>query len=247
MRIAVISDIHSNVFALKAVMIDIGKRSVDVTVNLGDILFGPIAPKATFDLLMENECISIRGNQDRQIYDATALEIESNPTIQFIVDDLGDRPLRWMRGLPSDYQLDSDVYLCHGTPGNDLVYLLENVDSGVAQLRKDKDIILLLNGQSSEVILCGHTHTARAVRTSTEQLIVNPGSVGLPAYTDEEPVVHSMQSFSPHAMYAIVERSQHGWSIQHCKIPYQYNRAVKEAHLRNRSDWAHFLRTGRGL
>ncbi|WP_427982779.1 metallophosphoesterase family protein [Agarivorans sp.] len=45
MRIAVLSDIHSNVFALSAVLSDVSKRGVDVTVNLGDILYGPIARK----------------------------------------------------------------------------------------------------------------------------------------------------------------------------------------------------------
>lgn len=45
--IAAISDIHSNVFALEAVLADIKQRGADQIVNLGDILYGPIAPQAT--------------------------------------------------------------------------------------------------------------------------------------------------------------------------------------------------------
>lgn len=247
MRIAVLSDIHSNVFALESVIADIRQRGADVTVNLGDILYGPIAPRATYDLLMENNFLTVRGNQDRQIYEATPSEIESNPTMQFIISDLGQEPLDWMKGLPFDYQLTDSVYLCHGTPDNDLIYLLESVDSGLAQLRPDREIIELLNGQSSDVVLCGHTHTARSVHISSNQLVVNPGSVGLPAYTDEEPLIHSMQSFSQHASYAILEDCNHGWTVQHIKVAYDYRSAANQAQQRNRRDWVHFLTTGRGL
>ena len=88
--IAAISDIHSNVFALEAVLADIKARSVDQIVNLGDILYGPIAPQATYDLLMahQDEIITIRGNQDRQIYAATMTEMANNATLNFIIEDL---------------------------------------------------------------------------------------------------------------------------------------------------------------
>ena len=97
MRIATLSDIHSNVFALEAVIYDAKKHGVELMLNLGDILYGPIAPKATFDLLREHKFVTIRGNQDRQIYEATQKEIDSNPTMQFILNDLGQAPLDWMR------------------------------------------------------------------------------------------------------------------------------------------------------
>ena len=97
--IAAISDIHSNVFALQAVLADIKKRGVDQIVNLGDILYGPIAPKATYELLMahRNEIITICGNQDRQIYEATESEIANNPTMDFIVKDLPKDAIEWMQ------------------------------------------------------------------------------------------------------------------------------------------------------
>lgn len=247
MKIAVLSDIHSNVFALQAVIRDADNRGADTMLNLGDILYGPIAPRATYDLLMERELITIRGNQDRQIFDATSSEIESNPTLQFILNDLGDQPLNWMKSLPFDLQLTEEFYLCHGTPANDLIYLLENVESGLARLRSDAEILEQLHGQLSKVILCGHTHTARAVQTSSNQLIINPGSVGLPAYTDDEPVPHSMESYSPHASYAIVERGDNGWIAQHIKVPYDYELAASKALQENRPDWACFLSTGRRL
>ncbi len=242
MRLAVLSDIHSNVFALEAVISDAKKHSIDVMVNLGDVLYGPIAPRATFDLLMKHEFVTICGNQDRQIYEATN---DENPTMQFILKDLGGKPVEWMKSLPFDKQLNDDVYLCHGTPVNDLTYLLEDIKRGYASLRSDSEIIKLLNGQHSKLICCGHTHTPRTVNLSTGQLIVNPGSVGLQAYTDDEPVVHSMENFCSHSSYSIIEKSSHGWVVQHIKVPYDVDLAVNECKKRNRLDWVHFLTTGR--
>jgi len=247
MKFAVLSDIHSNVFALEAVIADAKEHSVDFMVNLGDILYGPIAPRATYDLLMQHEIVTICGNQDRQIFEATAEEINSNPTMKFILDDLGEAPLEWMKSLPFDMQLHNDVYLCHGTPDNDLIYLLENVELGYACLRSDNEIIALLNGQNSQLICCGHTHTPRTVSLSTGQLVINPGSVGLQAYTDDEPVVHSMENFSSLASYSIIEKTVNDWNIKHVKVPYDVKQAVTECEKRDRKDWVHFLTTGRRM
>jgi len=245
MKFAILSDIHSNVYALEAVINDAKRRGCDTLVNLGDILYGPIRPRDTYDLLLENDFLTISGNQDRQIYESTVHEIESSPTMQFILSDLGSEPLEWMRSLPFDMQVTSELYLCHGTPTNDLVYLLENVSTGVALLRSDDEIVELLGDQSSNLICCGHTHTPRLVRLSSGISILNPGSVGLQAYTDEEPVDHSIENYTDKASYAIAEIHEGEWLIEHLRIPYAVQAAVEDCLARGRKDWAHFLQTGR--
>ncbi len=247
MKIALLSDIHSNVYALDAVIKSAKKQSVDLMANLGDILYGPIAPKSTYELLMEHEFVTISGNQDRDIYDATAEQIDANPTLQFILNDLGSEPIDWMKSLPFDKQLNDDVYFCHGTPTSDLIYLLEEVSEGYPQVRPEKEIVSLLEGQSTSLICCGHTHMPRAITLSSGQTIVNPGSVGLPAYKDDEPIAHSMENFSNHASYSIVEKVKDQWQVQHIKVPYDFERAANDCKKRNRNDWAHFLTTGRKL
>lgn len=244
-KIAAISDIHSNVYALDAVLSDIKSRGVDVVVNLGDILYGPIAPRATYDRLMEHDFVTIRGNQDRQIYEATEMEIQQNPTLQFIIDDLGKEPFEWMQNLPFSVQLTDEVFLCHGTPHSDLIYLLENVESGKPVVRSEDEILSLLKGQSSDVVICGHTHIPRSVTLNNGQLIVNTGSVGLPAYKDDEPGVHSMENYSPHATYVILEQQLSGWTVNTIRVAYNFSQAVEDAKKRNRIDWAWYLSTGR--
>jgi predicted phosphodiesterase len=51
MKFAIISDIHSNAYALQAVLDDISTRGANHIVNLGDTLYGPLAPRATYNLL----------------------------------------------------------------------------------------------------------------------------------------------------------------------------------------------------
>jgi len=83
MKYAILSDIHSNVYALDAVIDDALQRGCDTLVNLGDILYGPIRPRATFELLSQHSFVTISGNQDRQIYEADDTEIQTQPCNSF--------------------------------------------------------------------------------------------------------------------------------------------------------------------
>lgn len=251
--IAAISDIHSNVFALEAVLADIKHRDIDQVINLGDILYGPIASKATYELLTkyQGDIITIRGNQDRQIYEATTVEMKDNSTLTFVIKDLPEMAIRWMQNLPFDYNLNEDIYLCHGSPADNMVYLLENIETGQPTLRNNADILALLNGIDSPVIVCGHTHIPRTVMLSTGQIVINTGSVGYPAYKDDSPIVHKMQTYLPHANYALIKcvENKQGkqWQTEHIRVPYDYEAAAKLALANGREDWAFALRTGRVL
>src|SRR5215831_10660401 len=108
-RIAIISDIHGNIYALEAVLADIRARGIGEIVNLGDHVHGPIEPAATADLLMRTGMRAIRGNQDRVVPQST-------------LDVLAPRHIEWLRSLPATLQID-DALLCHGTPSSDETYL----------------------------------------------------------------------------------------------------------------------------
>ncbi|WP_330960210.1 metallophosphoesterase family protein [Photobacterium sp. 53610] len=245
-KYAILSDIHSNVFALDAVVEDAIWKGATRLVNLGDILYGPIAPRATYERLQTLNALTISGNQDRQIYQSTKDEVALNPTLQFILEDLGDAPLQWMRQLPSDVLITDDIYACHGTPDNDLMYLLEDVNSGHPQVKRDAEILACLNEVHAPIILCGHTHLPRNVRLSSGQTVVNPGSVGLQAYQDEWPLPHAMQNYTPQASYVLIEEGIQGqWDISFHRVDYDVQSAVQAAKSNGREDWAHYLKTGR--
>jgi putative phosphoesterase len=241
-RIAIIADIHANVWALNAVLSDIRRERVDVLVNLGDVLYGPLAPLATFERLQsEKVVLTVRGNQDRQIYDGSF----NSSTLNFVIQDLGEEAISWLKGLPETAVFEDEIFLCHGTPSSDETYLLEDVSSGRAVLKPEEEIVRLVGGVRYPVILCGHSHLPRLVSLAGGQIILNPGSVGLPAYSDELPVPHVMETYSPHASYAILTRTATGWDVAFQKVAYDFERASQVATERGREDWAKSIATGR--
>ncbi|OOR22113.1 metallophosphatase family protein [Bacillus mycoides] len=60
-KIVIISDIYGNSHALKAVLKDISRRKVEMIINLGDSVYGPLDPLGTIEILMSNEMIHIKG------------------------------------------------------------------------------------------------------------------------------------------------------------------------------------------
>jgi len=247
MRIAIISDIHANVLALQAVFADMQSYGIDQIVNAGDILYGPLWPSQTYEFLQKYSAITIKGNQDREIYEATSDDLNKRPILRYTVNDLEDKAIEWLKSLP-ETKTEGDLFICHGTPENDLAYLLEDVSSGAPFLRNDSVILSLLDSCNSRVIVCGHTHIPRMVRLSTGQIIVNPGSVGLQAYIDDFPVKHRMQTYSPDASYAIIENNKNDWTVLFRRVAYDHAAAAKHARqLGNNSSeiWASWLETGR--
>lgn len=245
MKLAVFADIHANIWALEAVLADAKQRGVTVFLNLGDVLYGPLRPRETYERLMQERfAATVQGNQDRQICEATASEWSANPTLAYVVSDLGREPVKWLEELAPTARLGDGIFLCHGTPASDTTYLLEDVDSGRPVVRSAASILALLGDVTESVVLCGHTHIPRLVELPDGRIVVNPGSVGLPAYADESPVRHAMETYSPHASYAVVERSERSWGVSFYRVPYDYEQAARAAESQGREDWARALRTG---
>ncbi len=245
-RLAILADIHANVWALDAVLAHAKSRGIDRFVNLGDSLYGPLKPHATYERLMrESVLITIQGNQDRLIYEASEREVNSIRTLAYVIRDLGDEPIHWLSELPRTAVFEEDIFLCHGTPGSDSNYLLEDVMEGLPEVRSEGAIRELLQGVRQPVVLCGHTHIPRVVELSHGQVIVNPGSVGVPAYDDVDPVRYRMQTFSPHACYAILEKNAAGWNVSLERVAYNYMAAAEFARMMGRDDWAQGIATGR--
>jgi putative phosphoesterase len=242
MKLAILSDIHGNVLALEAVIADAKAQGITGFVNLGDIFYGPLWPRETFDLLERLEVVAtVRGNQDRDLFE----DHVTSRTCTRTRDALGPSVIAWLRALPATVSIE-DVLLCHGTPASDSVYLLERVDAGGAVLREGTEIDELLHGTTESVVLCGHTHLQRCVRTPAGRLVVNPGSVGLPAYSDSEPHLHVMEAGSPDASYAILERVGSCFIVRYMRVPYRADLAAARAQAEGRTDWAAWLASGRG-
>ena len=241
-QVAVLSDIHGNSWALEAVLEDMAKYQIDTILNLGDILYGPLDPAGTYELLHQIDQVAVQGNQDRIMIEGNEPD---NPTLDFVLKSLDHEAMDWLRHLPQTATVDDQLFLCHGTPEDDSVYLVEYIESGFPVIRSDEALKVFISGIDAAVILCGHSHMRQWIRLSDGRFILNPGSVGLPAYDDEHPAYHKMQSGSPFASYAILTMDDGQPSIEWKLIPYDWQAAVRAARRNNREDWAEWLETGR--
>ncbi|MBA4178037.1 MAG: YfcE family phosphodiesterase [Leptothrix sp. (in: Bacteria)] len=249
MRIAVVSDIHGNLPALEAVLDEMAQAQLDLTVNLGDIVSGPLWPRETTARLRALGWPTIRGNHERQLLAAATERMA--PADAFARARLDDDDLQWLAGLPATLDLGGGVWCCHGTPWNDLQYFLETAMPGLGRhgsrgvrAATANEVTDRLGTLAAPLVLCGHTHMPRALQCGPT-LVVNPGSVGLPAFDDNHLHPHHMETGSPHARWAIVERGPRGWQVQQRLTAYDWEAAAQRAESNGRGDWADALRTGR--
>lgn len=229
MRIALVSDIHGNLPALEAVWAEIRAAAPDVVVNLGDIASGPLWPRETVQWLVQRErdaappWVMVRGNHERQVLAADVGAMGASDA--FAARALGAAERAWLAALPPTRWLAPDVFLCHGTPASDVQYFLETTEPGwrrggfpgvraatPAEARQRADGPPpgdpgARRALQASLVACGHTHMPRLLALAEGPLVVNPGSVGLPAFDDAHGHPHVIESGTPHARWALVERT----------------------------------------
>lgn len=181
MTLAIISDIHSNLEALSAVLDDIRRRSVDEIVCLGDIVgYGP-DPHECLATVRALNCPIILGNHDVAAFDQS-LRATFSPlarrAIEWTAPLLAEEELKFLQSLPYTIQRHGQTFV-HAAPlsPEEFEYILDDVDAS-------------RNFPAFSTPLCfiGHTHqpdifcedlSARRVK-SGKRFIVNAGSVGQP-------------------------------------------------------------------
>ncbi len=240
MRVAVLSDIHGNLPALEAVLLDIERQRVDRVVNLGDLCSGPLWPCETADRLIALGWPTIRGNHERQLLEMPLDRMEASD--RFAAAALRAGQLDWMAALPEALQID-EMLLVHGSPRSDVECLLETVTVAGMRPATADEVGERLGDAAASLALCGHTHLQRMMTLADGRMVVNPGSVGLPAYRDDRPFPHRAESGSPHARYAILTRGS-GWRVAFRQVAYDWEAAALRAEADDRADWARALRTG---
>lgn len=242
MRLAVIADMHGNLPALEAVLADIKRHGIDRIVNLGDCVSGPLWPRETCALLMASGMPTIRGNHDRWV--ATLAPADMGPSDRYTFGELDDAQRRWLRDLPPIMRVDPGVVAFHGCPDDDNRYLLEDIDKGRLVAVAPGTIAQRLGPIEAALVLCGHSHQQHMVQLPDGPLILNPGSVGCPAYRDPDGVAHVSEAGSPHARYALVTRDDGGMTIDLLALDYDHASAARRAAANDNPGWAHALETG---
>ncbi len=236
--LAVIADSHGNRWSLEAVLQDIDRRGIQQIVNLGDHLTGPLDPAGTADLLIARKMVHICGNDDRDLF---LPQEERSLSQNYTCSQLTPAHFAWLSSLPDTAIVADELFVCHGDLF-DAPYLLEEVTPSGVFLRNPSAIATSVAKIPQPVILSGHSHVPRTVSLPQGKLLINPGSVGMPAYSME---TYGMESGSPHARYVLLHQTQHGWQVEHIQVPYAWEQAAQTARDNRRADWAQWLTTGR--
>lgn len=249
LRWAVLSDIHGNLPALEAVVAELSAEGITQVVQLGDALSGPLWPAETADRLMALDWPAIAGNHERQLL--TLPRERQGLSDAFAAERLNEGQRSWLRNQPPTRWLSPEIFCCHGTPGSDLVYFLETVVPGCGidgsngiRPATAAELCDRLGTVRAPVVLCGHTHVPRIAMVDV-CLLLNPGSVGLPAFDDDHLHPHRVENGSPLARWAVVEPGAQGWRASLRATPYDHEQAARQAERNGRGDWADALCTGR--
>lgn len=260
MRLAAIADIHGNVLALNAVLVDIARRGADLTIDLGDCVSGPLWPAETYARLHALQLPTVRGNHDRLLVKLArtmgASEANASTALSAAEQASGSwweklarvemaaSACRALAALPAVLRPLPGVLAFHGTPSDDQAYLFEDVVDGTLRLAEEATIACRLGVGMPPLVLCAHSHQPRVV-TLGATLIVNPGSVGCPAYSDPTSPAHVSETGAPHARYALLDDANGTWTVDLIAVAYDWARAAERAHANGRPEWALAVMTGR--
>lgn len=223
--IAVISDIHGNLWALEAVLAELDRRGVGQVVVGGDLALGGPRPAECVALIRRRGYPVIRGNTDEWITGAPRAVTDG---ITWCAARLAEDDRRFLAGLPFLWRQQRD--------GGDLVVVHATPWSIGDVVRADAPAPLVARvfaEASASAVVFGHVHTA-FVRETPAGLLVNSGSVGLPFDGDWR------------ASFALLEPAWRGWAASIHRIRYDRDAALAAARASDNPEagrWARRVET----
>ncbi len=241
---AVISDIHGNALALNAVLDDIASKNIDQIINLGDCFYGPLMPAKTAEILLKTPMLTISGNKDRNVLESLDALSDDN-IMEFVKSNLSVESINFLKNLPGTLIIDDLIFACHGTPESDNDYLTENITKEGVFVYHDDVLTEKLKNINQKIVLCGHSHVSRMIYLSNGKIVINPGSVGLPAYLANAKHRFVMESMSPHAKYAIIKINDDDIQVEQVNCTYNWHQASALAKQNGKADWAEWLLKGK--
>lgn len=213
MKIAVISDIHANIYALINILEDIDSEKVDTIICLGDLVgYGP-HPNETISMIRRRNILCIKGNYDNAVTDnefSYIRETEINRfSLPWTIEELRVENMSYLKGLPSSLTLkvgNKNILFVHGSPSriNEYLFVDENNTEEY------------LNSINEDVLVCAHTHLP-AIKEIKNKIYINTGSVGKPKIG------------RPNSTYCIIEiDNEYNVTTQFKEISYEVKKIIKD-------------------
>ncbi|MBU3057071.1 metallophosphoesterase family protein [Pseudomonas indica] len=180
MKVALVSDLHANIHALRAVLDDLNKEGVERILVAGDIVGYYYWPREVIELLMSDDRFQcIRGNHEHILQEVlsdkdAALRYRRKYGSGYEVcrNQLSEIQIDWLLSLPEEIHVSIggvQFHVGHGALGSNDEYLYPDAPLGA----------LLDNYSDAEFTVFGHTHYP-FLHTYEGRYLLNPGSVGQP-------------------------------------------------------------------
>ena len=218
MKIAVMSDIHGNIYALMKTLEDIDEQRVDKIICLGDLVgYGP-HPNEVIALIKRREIPCIKGNYDASVVDGDFTFIRNTAINSFALpwtcEEVRVSNKYYLDSLPTSLKYTFNgvnILFTHGSPNAINEYLFEDAEN-------TKKVMTEYEG---DVLVCAHTHIPY-IKKFNDKLIVNIGSVGKPKIG------------RPNITYAILDINNLGKvDVTIRELKYEYKRIMKDCTMLN--------------
>lgn len=237
MRIALISDVHSNLPALEAVVADAREIYATTFICAGDVVgFGPHS-KECVDQVRGLCQVTTSGNHDRAM--GWKEDSRCHPALAGIAasaeayarEQLFAQDIQWLAGMGHEaglYISGKELFIVHGSPGDPLY-------TGITNETDPERLRLAFSTIDCDYAVLGHTHQQMTLRDVVPGVtLVNPGTVGFPLDGD------------PRAAYTLLDLDD--GSIYPRRVPYDVESTIKDLRYLSPTDretLCHIYRTGR--
>ena len=233
MRVAVLSDIHSNYYAFKACYEDAIKCGAEMFIFLGDYVSDLSEPQRTMDLVYEIQSkyptVCLRGNREGYMLDCESgrsrfVHGSKSGSLLFTYEHLRKKDMEFIRGLRISDTIEIEgvrIEIAHAAMDNDRFYF-DNNDGHTADIFPQ---------MKCDYLLTGHSHK-QYIQQNAGRTIINPGSVGIP------------QDGTRNPQYALLDVADGTVSCEFREVPYDMTDAIHSQFASGLVDYAKYWAIG---
>lgn len=233
MRVAVLSDIHSNYHAFKACYEDAVRYGAEKFIFLGDYVSDLSEPQKTMDLVYEIQSqyptVCLRGNREEYMLDCKSgtssfSRGSKSGSLLFTYEHLRKKDFNFFRELKISDTVVIDsvrIEIAHASMDNDRYYFDSN-DGHTAEIFPQ---------MKCDYLLTGHSHK-QYIQRNAGKTIINPGSVGIPQDGTRSP------------KYALLDIVNGSISCQFREVPYDMTDAIHSQFASGLVDYAKYWAIG---
>ena len=189
--VALISDVHGNLDALKAVVADARESGLELFLNAGDAVGFGIYPSQVVQTLRSSMFLNVIGNVDLEVLEALRdPKLKNYGTKGIAIRELLPTDLAYLQSLPKELRLeiaDRKLLVTHGTP--------DSIDEHIYPDSPEQRLRKIAAKANADLIITGHSHM-QMKRTVDGVTFVNPGSVGRPVDHDPQ-AEYAVLKFDP--------------------------------------------------